>query len=68
MKPIGTKCAGCHGQANVLTDRRTPDGPTKEYSWTCPRCRAANTILAPSKIVGVATGEGLLVTRGKPSN
>jgi hypothetical protein len=68
MKPIGTKCASCQKQANVLTDKRTPDGPMEEYSWTCPRCRAANTILAPSKVVGVATGEGLLVTGKQAPN
>ena len=61
MKPIGTKCASCQKQANVLIDKRTPDGPMEEYSWTCPRCRAANTTLAPSKVVGVATAEGQLV-------
>jgi hypothetical protein len=68
MKPIGAKCTSCHGQANVLIDTWTPDRPMEEYSWTCPRCRAANTILAPSKVVGVATAEGLLVTGKQAPN
>jgi hypothetical protein len=68
MKPIGTTCARCRGQANVLIDRRTPDGPMEERSWTCPRCRAINTILAPSRVVGVAVAEGLVVTERPASN
>ena len=30
MKPIGTQCASCQKQANVLTDKRTPDGPIEK--------------------------------------
>jgi len=62
MKPIGTRCATCQQQANVLTDKRTPDGPMEEYSWTCPRCGAANTILAPSNVVGVAVASVFVVS------
>jgi len=62
MKPLGSRCAGCHEQANVLIDGRTAEGPLEEYSWTCPRCRAANTILAPSRVVGVAIGVGIVVS------
>jgi len=68
MKPIGTRCATCQQQANVLTDKRTPDGPMEEYSWTCPRCGAANTILAPSKVVGVAIESGLMVSGKQAPN
>jgi Zn finger protein HypA/HybF involved in hydrogenase expression len=53
-KPIGTKCVSCQGQANVLIEGWTPDGPTEESPWTCPRCHAANTILVSGKVVGVA--------------
>ena len=66
MKPIGAQCASCQKQANVLIDKRTPDGPMEEYPWTCLRCRAANTILAPSKVVGVAVLSGFVVS-GKPA-
>ena len=62
MKPIGTNCSSCQKQANVLIDKRTPDGPMEECSWTCPRCGVANTILAPSKVVGVAILQGFVVT------
>ena len=64
-KPIGTTCDGCHGQANVLIDGWTPDGPAQERSWTCPRCQAANTIPVPGKVVGVAIATGRVVA-GKP--
>ena len=33
----------------------------EEYSWPCARCDTANTIPAPSKVVGVAFAEGLVV-------
>ena len=62
MKPIGAQCASCQNQANVLTDKRTPDGQMEEYSWTCPRCGAANTILAPSRVVGVAIASVFVVS------
>ena len=68
MKPIGTRCASCQKQVNVLTDKRTPDGPMEEYSWTCPRCGAANTILAPSKVVGVAIESGFVVSGKQAPN
>jgi hypothetical protein len=68
MEPIGSKCARCQGQTNVLIDRRTPDGPLEEHSWTCPRCHTTNTILAPSKVVGVAVAEGLVVMGTQPPN
>jgi hypothetical protein len=65
LKPIGTKCARCQGQANVLLDARTPDGPAEEYPWTCPRCHTANTIRLPSKVVGVAIGEVYVIRSGQ---
>lgn len=68
MKPIATKCGHCQGQANVLIDGRTPDGPMEEYSWTCPRCQRASVILAPSKVVGVAIATGLMVMGKQVSN
>ena len=46
VKPIGTQCVRCHGQANVLIEGWTPDGPTEKGEWPCPRCHAANTLKA----------------------
>jgi len=66
MKPIGTNCSSCREQANVLTDKRAADGPMAEYAWTCPRCGAANTIQAPSRVVGVAILT-VQVVSGKPT-
>jgi hypothetical protein len=68
MKPLGTDCSRCQQQANVLIDNRTPDGPMEEYAWTCPRCGAANTILAPSKVVGVAIGSAFVVSGKQAPN
>lgn len=53
-KPIGTQCVRCHRQVNVLMEGWTPNGPTEKSIWTCPRCHAANDIIVPGKIVGVA--------------
>ncbi len=64
-KPIGTKCEGCHGQANVLIEGWTPDGPSEKSQWTCPRCYAANAIMVAGKVVGVAIATGI-VTHGRP--
>jgi hypothetical protein len=62
VKPIGTKCASCHGLANVLIEGGTPDGPTEAHLWTCPRCHAANTIVVPSKVVGVSIATARVVS------
>jgi hypothetical protein len=62
VKPIGTRCLGCQGQANVLIEGWTLDGPLEVQAWTCPRCRAANTILTQGKVVGVATAAGYMVS------
>lgn len=51
---MGTECVGCRGQANVLVEGWTPDGPMQEHPWTCPRCGAANTILVSGKPIGLA--------------
>ena len=61
-KPIGTNCIRCDGQANVLLAGGTPDSPTEETSWTCPRCLAANTIMVAGRVVGVAIGTGRVVS------
>jgi hypothetical protein len=66
VKPIGTKCIRCDGQANVLIAAWTPEGLTEETSWTCPRCLAANTIMAAAKVVGVAIGTGGVVSGTRP--
>jgi Zn finger protein HypA/HybF involved in hydrogenase expression len=60
-KPIGTSCVRCQGQANVLLEGWTSDGPAEENRWTCPRCQAANTIVAPGKVVGIAFATGQVV-------
>jgi Zn finger protein HypA/HybF involved in hydrogenase expression len=60
-KPVGTKCARCHGQANVLVEEWTPDGQAEETRWTCPRCQEANAITVAGKIVGVAIATGRVV-------
>jgi Zn finger protein HypA/HybF involved in hydrogenase expression len=65
-EPIGTKCVRCHGQANVLMDGWTPDGPPEENTWTCPRCHAANTIVVPGKVVGVAIATGRIMMGKRP--
>jgi hypothetical protein len=62
VKPIGTKCVACQGQANVLMEGWTLDGAMEVQAWTCPRCRASNTILMQGKVVGVAIATGHVVS------
>jgi hypothetical protein len=62
VKPIASQCVRCHGQANVLIEGWTPDGPTEKSQWTCPRCHAANAIMVPGKVVGVAIATGRVVS------
>ena len=64
-KPIETHCIRCHGQTNVLLEGWTPDGPTEKRQWTCPRCHAANEIVAAGHVVGVAIATGRVV-KGQP--
>ena len=64
-KPIGTQCVRCEGQANVLIEGWTLDGPAEKSQWTCPRCDAANAIMVPGKVVGVAIGTGQVVSGGR---
>lgn len=66
VKPIGTECVHCHGQANVLIEGWTPDGLTDKGGWTCPRCHGANALMVRGKIVGVAIATGELVEKGRP--
>ena len=63
--PIETRCIRCRGQANVLIEAWTPDRPSQESQWTCPRCQAANAIVVPGKVVGVAIATGEVV-KGQP--
>lgn len=65
VKPIGTQCVRCHGQANVLIEGWTPDGPTEKGEWPCPRCHAANTLMVRGKIVGVAIATGEIAATGQ---
>jgi hypothetical protein len=65
VKPIGTTCIRCDGQANVLIAGWTPEGP-EETSWTCPRCLTANPIVVAAKVVGVAIGTGRVVNGTRP--
>ena len=60
-EPVGTKCAGCQGQANVLVEACTPDRQAEEALWTCPRCQEANAITVAGKVVGVAIATGRVV-------
>jgi hypothetical protein len=66
LRPIGTRCVGCQGQANVLMEGWTLDGPMEVQQWSCPRCRAANTVLIQGKVVGVAIAEGRVVSGKQP--
>jgi hypothetical protein len=64
-KPIGTRCARCDGQANVLSEEWTPERPVEESLWTCPRCQAKNAIRVAGEVVGVAIGTGHVIS-GRP--
>jgi hypothetical protein len=64
--PIGTRCVRCDGQANVLIEKVlregwTPDAAAMETQWTCPRCQAVNTIVAPGRVVGIAFATGHMI-------
>jgi hypothetical protein len=65
VKPIGTQCVRCHGQANVLIKGWTPDGPTEKSWWICPRCDAANAIMVPGRVVGTAIGTVRTIAKGR---
>ena len=60
-KPIGTRCLHCDGQANVLIEEWTPDCPTEEGFWTCPRCDGANVISVRGTVVGIAFATGSVI-------
>jgi hypothetical protein len=65
VEPVGSRCVACHGDANVLIEGWTLDGPLEIQQWTCPRCRMPNTMLIQGKIVGTAIATGEVVS-GKP--
>jgi hypothetical protein len=67
LKPIGTTCVGCHEQTNVLLEGWTPDGPMQAQQWSCPRCRAAHTILTQGRVVGTAIGSVQVVSGKAPA-
>lgn len=62
---VGTRCARCERQANVLIEEWAADRPSEESSWICPRCQTANVIGVRGKVVGVAIATGY-VRSGRP--
>ena len=62
LKPVGSSCVACHGDANVVIEGWTLDGPLEIQHWTCPRCRVPNTIMIQGTVVGTAIGTGEVIS------